>query len=183
MAGYWHGDSIAVMLLLHRLRRSGCPPVAAAVTADARGDIIEGLLADCGGRAVRLQDGAGIRHALAPLREQLGDSGSVFAVALDGPLGPLHQPKRFLFRLAQGAGRPVVAVRVRYSAAVRLHRRWDRYAIPLPLSRVEVFVDEIGLVTKSMLGQFETLSAELTARAEFRSDLPAGPVRDTEIVV
>lgn len=157
VTGYWHGDSCSMLLLLQSLREKGLSPLGAAVTADWRGDIIAEVMESFGASAMRLQDGAGIRRMITELRRHLAHTNDVFAISLDGPLGPRYQPKRFLFRLAQQNGRPVVAVRFHYSNVVRLTHRWDHYALPLPFSRIDVFVHDIGHIAPNMLADFDDL--------------------------
>lgn len=159
MIGYWHGDSCGAMLLLRLLRRRGVE-AATAVTADSRGDVIEGVMARYGLRAVRVRDGLAARRALPELAAAAADRERLFALALDGPTGPLHTPKRLLFQLACRTGRGVVQLRFHYSAALRL-RRWDHYALPLPFSRVTVEVRPLGNITKQLLREFPEVAARL----------------------
>lgn len=138
MAGYWHGDSVGVMLLLRHLHRNENLSVTTVTTADRRGDIIEGIIRRYGADCLRVRDGTAARHSLRDMQREAENRSRVFALALDGPTGPYHKPKRLLSSLARRAGRESLFVQFEYSAAIRLNSRWDRYAIPLPFSRILV---------------------------------------------
>ena len=58
-------------------------------------------------------------------------------VAVDGPAGPAHVPKRGALAMALASGRPIVAIRFEYDRAWR-GSAWDRKAFPVPGSRVRV---------------------------------------------
>ncbi|MDR1116628.1 MAG: hypothetical protein LBL09_00065 [Oscillospiraceae bacterium] len=152
-AGFWHGDSIAALILLKQLKDSGVK-FSIVVTADWRGDVIEKTIRRYGHRTVRVKDGLAARHAMAELKAESMDMGYVLAMALDGPLGPVHKPKKILFHLAMGSGREMTAISFKYGRAVRLNR-WDSYAIPLPFSEVGVTVHKIGYVTRELLSGFD----------------------------
>jgi hypothetical protein len=61
-----------------------------------------------------------------------GDAG----MAVDGPKGPLHEPKPGILTLARKTGAAIIPLRVRPSACWRLKRTWDAYFIPKPFSAV-----------------------------------------------
>lgn len=59
-------------------------------------------------------------------------------IAVDGPLGPLHEVKQGVFYLSKGANAPVVPVGVKAPWKITLSWRWDKYFIPLPFSKVTI---------------------------------------------
>lgn len=71
-------------------------------------------------------------------------TGSI-AVALDGPLGPRHEPKKLAFYLSEHAEEAFVGISLSYSSCIRLTRRWDKYVIPLPFTTVDVAVKDYGI--------------------------------------
>ena len=80
--------------------------------------------------------------------EELRGRDTSLAVALDGPLGPRHEPKGLAFYFAELLGAEFTGFTLRYSACIRLWRRWDKYAIPLPFSKVTVRAHGYGRVTR-----------------------------------
>ncbi|MBW4080603.1 hypothetical protein [Paenibacillus sp. S150] len=125
------------MQLLLRKLSGQFKGIKVIITTDARGSYIEGLLKVYGAEAVRMPDGLRIRHFLEAL-QRIGKDEGILAGALDGPTGPIHCPKKLLFKLAETAQKEVVCVSFHYSRVLRLWKRWDKYAIPLPFSSITV---------------------------------------------
>ena len=78
-----------------------------------------------------------VRSVTASTRalEHLLRQGYHVALALDGPRGPAGVIRPGALYLAQKTGRPIVCVNLRLRRSLRLHWRWDRLEIPLPLGR------------------------------------------------
>lgn len=153
--GFWHGDTQGALALLRHLRKY---EVSAniIVTADWRGDVIDRTIKRYGHRSVRMPDGLEIRHFMSELKKTAGDRQHLFALSMDGPLGPKHEPKKILFRLSADERREVVVLSFDYSRAIRLGR-WDSYAIPLPFSRVTMRANSLGTPTRAEVKDFDTL--------------------------
>lgn len=148
--GFWHEDSFFMNLVLERLSHK-TTPVDVIVTADTRGNYIENMIRRCGGNALRVPDGY---QAFAALRKIVQDSYEKthsIAVALDGPLGPRHEPKKLAFYLSEHAEEDFVGISLTYSSGLRLTRRWDKYVIPLPFTTVTVSVKNYGIVKKNAI--------------------------------
>ncbi len=148
--GFWHEDSFFMNLVLERLSHK-TTPVDVIVTADTRGNYIENMIRRCGGNALRVPDGY---QAFAALRKIVQDSYEKthsIAVALDGPLGPRHEPKKLAFYLSEHAEEDFVGISLTYSSCLRLTRRWDKYVIPLPFTTVTVSVKNYGIVKKNAI--------------------------------
>lgn len=131
--GYWHGESMLMMLLLGEL-----PDMASrasvVVTADGRGDVIEKVLRKHRARSIRVHDGLAARHALKNIKDECTDERRIIATALDGPTGPYKQPKALLIRLAERQGRGLMMAGFICKRAIRMNNRWDKYMVPLPFS-------------------------------------------------
>lgn len=148
--GFWHEDSFFMNLVLEKLSHK-TTPVDVIVTADTRGNYIEHMVRKCGGNALRVPDGF---KAFAEIKKILQDSYEKthsIALALDGPLGPRHEPKKLAFYLSEHAEEDFVGISLSYSFCLRLKRRWDKYVIPLPYTTVTVAVKNYGVVTKSRI--------------------------------
>ncbi len=160
MVGYWHGDSYCMQLVLQDIaaRQAG---IKVIVTADKRGDVIERMLNRFGAEAVRLPDGLKMRPFFRELRETGRTSKELLAAALDGPLGPLHEPKKLLFLLASEAGKEVVYIHFNYSRVLRLKNRWDNYVIPLPFSRITAQVETLGKMDREKIQDFDAVKNQL----------------------
>ncbi|MGK0360530.1 MAG: lysophospholipid acyltransferase (LPLAT)-like uncharacterized protein [Bradymonadia bacterium] len=128
---FWHGDQLA--LLRARPRGRLIAPISASRDGRLQARVM---------RRFRIEDapGSSSRGGLAAARALLRAlrAGAIALVAVDGPRGPAQVAKpgaAFLSRRAGVALRPVgVAARRAY----RLRRAWDRFALPLPFTRVVV---------------------------------------------
>jgi len=117
---------------------------SAVLTADGiRGDIFTKAVEHYNYRIIRTSfDGskkeAGIAaiQLLKALRE-----GYSTVIAIDGPAGPLFSVKPGVFFLSEKSEKKIVPVGVAASKYITLPRRWDRYFVPLPFSRVSVHAD------------------------------------------
>lgn len=153
--GFWHGDSFGVYFLLRELQKQ-IKDVYIIVTADKRGDYIENILEMYGASAIRVKDGAGIRDGLKEIMKTVKRSHTVVGVTLDGPLGPLHDPKKLGCMLANAGNKTYLLIKVEYTKKIRLTRRWDNYVIPLPFGRITFTIYNEGNISKEVLKNFTT---------------------------
>lgn len=160
--GFWHEDSFFMNLVLKNLAGKTAP-VDVVVTADTRGDYIEHMIQTCGGNALRVPDGYAAFGALKMLLQRSYETARSLAVALDGPLGPRHEPKKLAFYLSEQKGEDFVGISLHYSACLRMFWRWDGYVVPLPFSKVTVAVKDYGELSKREI-------PELPVQAEPVSD-------------
>lgn len=110
--------------------------------------------------------GSSSRRGTAALKEmvRLLASGIDVGVTPDGPRGPRYALHPGLAKLAQVSRRPVMCVHVRFGAALRL-KTWDRFVVPLPLSRISLVFDELLDVPRGLDDDaFEAWRAELEKR-------------------
>lgn len=148
--GFWHEDSLFMNVVLSRLSEQ-TGPVDVIVTADTRGNYIENMIKKSGGSALRVKDGMSGFGALKKIMQNSYETTRSLAVALDGPLGPRHEPKKLAFYIAEQAREDFVGVSMTYSSKLRLSRRWDKYVIPLPFSTIHVAVHNYGEVNKDCI--------------------------------
>ncbi len=154
MVGYWHTDSCCVQLVLKQLSRRE-HKIKVIVTADKRGDTIERMINRYGAEALRLPDGLKMRPFFKELKEESKARSEILAASLDGPLGPLHEPKKLLFLLASQADKEVVYIHFQYRNVLRLRNRWDRYVIPLPFCKITAEVEDLGRIGEKELKNFK----------------------------
>ena len=148
--GFWHEDSFFMNLVLEELSHK-TTPVDVIVTADTRGNYIEHMIKKCGGSALRVPDGYRAFAALKKIVQDSYEKAHSIAVALDGPLGPRHEPKKLAFYLSEHAEEEFVGISLSYSSCFRLRRRWDKYVIPLPFAKVKKKKKNYGVVQKNAI--------------------------------
>lgn len=148
--GFWHEDSFFMNVVLKNLADK-TTPVDVIVTADTRGNYIEHMIRKSGGKALRVPDGYKAFAALKNIVWESYEKDHSLAMALDGPLGPRHEPKKLAFYLSEHADEEFVGISLSYSSCIRLNRRWDKYVIPLPFTTVTVAVKDYGVVKKNRI--------------------------------
>ena len=126
-------------LVLERLADK-TTPVDVIVTADTRGNYIEHMIKRCGGNALRVPDGYKAFGALKNIVRDSYEKAHSIAVALDGPLGPRHEPKKLAFYLSEHAEEAFVGISLSYSSCIRL-----------PFTTVDVAVKDYGIVQKKAI--------------------------------
>lgn len=77
------------------------------------------------------------------------------AITLDGPLGPFHEPKMFPFAISLFAKRRVVPLSINTQKKISLNNRWDKFIIPLPFNKINVYVhDPIEVIKEDLKNEF-----------------------------
>ena len=88
---------------------------------------------------------SGVTPACSPARTtrvSVIRAGEHAGVTPDGPKGPARVCKTGVVALAKLTGRPIILMGLDYARCWRL-RNWDRFALPLPFSRVDVTFEDI----------------------------------------
>ncbi|MDR0340007.1 MAG: lysophospholipid acyltransferase family protein [Puniceicoccales bacterium] len=130
----WHCELFVIGEIHRRIFRDR--PLAAMVSSSRDGEWLAELLRQLGIRSVR---GSSRRGALRVYGEALRHlrRGWDLAITPDGPVGPRCRCKLGTIHLALKSSLPIVAVSIRYGAALRLSS-WDHMRLPLPFSRIAV---------------------------------------------
>jgi lysophospholipid acyltransferase (LPLAT)-like uncharacterized protein len=66
---------------------------------------------------------------------------SALLINPDGPYGPSREPKAGVIYIAQRSGAVIVPCGAYTSTGYRI-RRWDRYTVPFPWSRIALAIEE-----------------------------------------
>lgn len=146
VVGFWHEDSFVMNLVLRSIV-AGKKQVDVLVTGDARGDYIQYMIEKCGGRAVRIGYGFCNAGILKDILKDMKDEDRNVAIAMDGPLGPRHIPKKLTSFLSEKTRTELVGVTLSYSKKLTVKSRWDHYRIPLPFSTIIVRFDNYGVAS------------------------------------
>ncbi|MEZ3486248.1 MAG: hypothetical protein K1W22_06555 [Lachnospiraceae bacterium] len=144
VVGFWHEDSFAMNLVLDAVTGRG-EAVSVLVTPDERGEYNRYLIERCKGEAVKIGYGFCNAGTLKEILDSLGDTRRSVAVAMDGPLGPRHIPKKLTYFLSEKSQTELVGITVSYSRKLSLPGQWDHCHIPLPFSKITVRFDNYGI--------------------------------------
>ena len=133
---YWHQHQLycAKYLLAQRSRMkvgwlispSVDGELGAMMVRRVGGEVIRGSSSHTGARALRDYYQALVKEGVSPV------------ITPDGPRGPRFKFKPGAILLAQMSGRPIVPMAYVASRAWRV--KWDRFVIPVPLSRIAIAI-------------------------------------------
>lgn len=137
----WHDRLFFAPVISQRLLER---PVCALISASKDGGWLEAFYRMMGIRSVRGSSSRRGAEALVGLARAMR-AGAHAGVTPDGPKGPRRVFKPGVLALARISRRPVVLLGIRYHRAWRL-RSWDRFALPVPFSRVDVTLEPFDAV-------------------------------------
>jgi lysophospholipid acyltransferase (LPLAT)-like uncharacterized protein len=136
----WHNRLALCLPIYYRFARrfSGTPGMAAMVSASKDGALLAAILRCFRVAPVR---GSSSRRGPQALLELTSwrDQGYDLAITPDGPRGPCYEVQEGIMALAQVTGLPILPVSYYLAWKIRAGS-WDRFQIPLPFSRCEVFL-------------------------------------------
>jgi len=127
---FWHSD---YTLLLTSLRTKNA---VALVHSSFRGNYIAQLFSAFNYRVVRTSRGA---RSIVELIKAIKQGYSGF-IAVDGPHGTPHKARPGTIYIAQRAKALIVPLTITVHRGLILSTRWDRHVIPLPFSKITVFI-------------------------------------------
>jgi hypothetical protein len=155
----WHG--MTMMLSIYIRTHDDPSQYTVIVPNDTRGATLSVWIKKLGGVAfpVSMDDVtiASGRRLLQLIREMR--RGKYLYLNPDGPDGPTHQPKMGVVFVAHKVGALLVPAAAYTKTCYRV-RRWDRYTVPLPFSRIVFY---LGLPME-VEGNAETARCTIRAR-------------------
>lgn len=111
---------------------------SALIEASLKGDVLAAVANYYGFKDFRIKDDPGdtqtVRNTIAFIRHLRG--GGHGTIALDGPNGPYRAAKPGFVQIAKKSGAVIIPGGIAYSHKITFKRRWDRYQLPLPWSKV-----------------------------------------------
>lgn len=137
---------------------SADPGTGAMVSRSRDGEMVVPMLKWCGHVAIRGSSGTGKKGggpALQALIKHV-NAGNAAMLAFDGPRGPRGQVQRGLAMLALKTNSAVFFALALPSRRLILRKTWDRFQIPLPFSRIDVYFSEpLAIAPQETLEQFQ----------------------------
>ena len=154
----WHSRILAVIMS----RKRFCPWRRGSVLTSPSHDgaALASFARTVGLEAVR---GSSSRRGSRALKELVGvvRSGRDVGITPDGPRGPRYRLHPGLVKLAQVTRAPILGIHVHFGRAIRF-KTWDRFALPLPFSRITIIFDELLEVPRELDDDaFETKRVEV----------------------
>ena len=133
----WHDRLFVSGLVGRRFFRR---PINALISTSKDGGWLVAFFRLMGLKAVR---GSSSKRGAAALMTltRVVRAGEHAGITPDGPKGPARVCKTGVVALAKLTGRPIILMGLDYACCWRL-RNWDRFALPLPFSRVDVTFED-----------------------------------------
>jgi lysophospholipid acyltransferase (LPLAT)-like uncharacterized protein len=152
---FWHGKYVPIFPLLE-----GCK--ACVISSQSkRGDIIAEICRNFGYQNVQIRDHA--RQESLLIMEKAISEVCVGGTAVDGPLGPYHQAKSGVIRIASLLGFKLLPVSIAGRRKIMFEKRWDRMEIPLPFTMVSLVIgDPIDVLPALRYNQIRDATNHLT---------------------
>ncbi|MEF2230359.1 MAG: lysophospholipid acyltransferase family protein [Pseudodesulfovibrio sp.] len=129
------------------------------VSKSKDGQFVASVMEGLGQTTVRGSSSRGGMRALLEAKRVMERENRMAVFAVDGPVGPRREPKDGVIFLAQRVGAQVVPIRAHCSRKKVFTNAWDRFQLPWPCSRCELFVGEPYAVTTEKLDG-DSLAAE-----------------------
>jgi lysophospholipid acyltransferase (LPLAT)-like uncharacterized protein len=146
----WHNRLALSMKMYYAfgLRNHQVPGLAVLVSASRDGAFLSAILERFGVQPVR---GSSSRRGAQALLELAtwAERGYDLAITPDGPRGPVYVVQDGTMTLAQITGLPVVPASYRLEWKIQL-KSWDRFQIPLPFSRCELYLGKMLTVPREI---------------------------------
>jgi lysophospholipid acyltransferase (LPLAT)-like uncharacterized protein len=116
----------------------------ALIEASAKGDLLAAVANHYGIKDFRITDNPKDMQTVKGTIQFLKylKAGHDGTIAIDGPNGPYHIIKPGIFALAQKTGHTIRPAGVWYSRKFTWYWRWDKYQMPLPFSKVYIYIDK-----------------------------------------
>lgn len=134
----WHGTTMMVAAFLKK--KLDVSTFAVIIPDDYRGDVLEFFANFLGAEPIRVvlsgDSTFGLGRKLVSLVKKM-KTGKDFLIHPDGPAGPAYKVKPGLTFIAQKTGALILPLGCYCRNAYHV-KRWDRYTLPLPFSRVQI---------------------------------------------
>lgn len=132
---HWHGDELAILHLVKRYK------LATMTSTSKDGALVDYIIHRFGGATSRGSSTRGGVKALIGLI-RLCKSGRITSVAVDGPRGPIYQPKPGILELSKICCASIAPTAVHSSLSYRFEKSWNKAFLPLPFSKVIIYFGE-----------------------------------------
>ena len=160
--GFWHQNCGIMNLVLQEIVPF-TKEITVLITSAPRGDVIENLVEYFGASGFRIEYNGKGATSLRQIIRKAQDVITV-AVAMDGPLGPACIPKKLPFMIAAYSGKAFVGIDVHCERCFHVPWRWDKYAIPLPFSKIQAEIKYLSAPTKADLKELPALQQTVTSK-------------------
>ena len=137
----WHGELFITPLVYRKLRKS--QPTSAIISRHFHGELIARVLKYLNILPLRGSSNRGARGALINSIKAINNNQTIL-ISPDGPRGPRYSMSDGAVALALKAKLPIVVISYKASSYWQL-KSWDRFIIPKPFSKLDIYYQVITL--------------------------------------
>lgn len=125
----WHGNELALIAFSDRYK------LVTMTSTSKDGEIMDFILKKLGFKTSRGSTTRGGVSALKGLL-RIAKEGYTPMIPVDGPKGPIYEPKPGVFELSKLLNAPILPTGVAASSSLVFKKSWNKAFLPLPFSKV-----------------------------------------------
>lgn len=146
LLGFFHQDELCMMPYFQKRN------FAVLVSLSKDGEIMKGIAEKLGVAVVRGSSSKGAARGLLAAIKKVRE-GYHFAIAVDGPRGPIYKVKEGLPAISNKTQVPILPARAYPSKAKIFEKSWNKAKFPLPFSTIELRFGEVKVYSTQELEQ------------------------------
>ncbi|MFH1612830.1 MAG: lysophospholipid acyltransferase family protein [bacterium] len=139
---FWHGEQFPLAYFFKD--KNICLITSLSEDGNYQTKIIKKL----GYQVVRGDNKKGGVKGLLSLIEKINE-GFDIALAIDGPVGPIYEPKPGVIYLAKKTGQPIIPISIKIEKSKIFEKAWDKYILPKPFSKGIIFIGDPIFIDKN----------------------------------
>lgn len=144
LLGFFHQDELCLMPYFQHKR------FAVLVSLSKDGELMTRIANNLGIETVRGSSSRGAARGLLAAIKKVKE-GFNFAIAVDGPRGPIYQVKEGLPAISKKSQVPILPARAYPRRAKIFHKSWNQAKLPFPFTRIDVKFAKAGIYTAQEL--------------------------------
>lgn len=146
LIGFFHQDELCLLPFFKGKK------LATLVSLSKDGNIMTGLAMKLGFQVVRGSSSRGAARALIGAIKTV-QQGYNFAIAVDGPRGPIYKAKPGLSTISKKTNVPIMPLRAIPTRSITFKKSWNQARLPLPFSTIHLYFGNVGVYTAEQLEQ------------------------------
>lgn len=144
LLGFFHQDELCMLPFFQKQR------FAVLVSLSKDGEIMKGVAEKLGFATVRGSSSKGAARGLLAAIKKVKE-GYHFAIAVDGPRGPIYKVKEGLPAISKKTQVPILPARAYPAKAKIFEKSWNKARLPLPFSQIEIRFGKFGIYSAEEL--------------------------------
>ncbi len=144
LLGFFHQDELCLLPFFQKSK------MAVLISLSKDGEIMKGLSENLGFETVRGSSSKGAARGLLAAIKKVKE-GFHFAIAVDGPRGPIYKVKEGLPAISRKTQVPILPARAYPTKAKIFEKSWNKAKLPIPFSTIEIRFGELEVYDSQSL--------------------------------